>query len=313
MTAPRNSDDLVRAFLAEGPTDLPDQAFDAVRGEIHRTRQRAVIGPWRTPNMSNLVRIAFAAAVVGAIALAWVNFGPRQGGVGTAPTPIPTQSPSPSPTTAGLPATSLVNLTGSLAPGTYSYPAGSWTPVRITFAVPAGWSADDSGFVTKHAGAADEVVFAGWQVTHVFTDACHHEDNTLVSAGTTITELASALTAQKGRVASATTDVTVGGFPAKRLELTVPADVDISTCVNGVVRPWPDPGPDLSGGYSFVPVGSIDQESIVDASGNRLVFIARHMPGSSAADQAELQSIVDSIAIEAPSASASPSGASAAP
>ena len=212
MTAPRNSDELVQAFLAEGPTDLPDQAFDAVRGEIHRTRQRAVIGPWRTPNMSNLVRVAFAAAVVGAIALAWVNFGPQGGGVGTAPTPFPTstQSAGPSASTAGSSAPSLANLVpgplcsssgcvaGNLAPGTYSYEAGSWAPVRITFAVPAGWTADDSGLVLKHAGAPNEVMFTGWQITDVYADACHHDDSTLVRAGTTTAEQARVLLGAEG-------------------------------------------------------------------------------------------------------------------
>ena len=148
MTAPRNPDELVQAFLAEGPTDLPDQAFDAVRGEIHRTRQRAVIGPWRTPNMSNLVRVAFAAAVVGAIALAWVNFGPQQGGVGAPPTP------SPSPIQSAAPPATL--QTGSAAPGTYVFPGA---PIDAAFTLPAGWAADDSMLITKHAGAPNEVMF----------------------------------------------------------------------------------------------------------------------------------------------------------
>src|SRR6185369_13279896 len=65
MTAPH--DDLIRAFIAEGREELPDRAFDAVRGEIHRTRQRVVIGPWREPQMSNLAKVALAAAAVVAV------------------------------------------------------------------------------------------------------------------------------------------------------------------------------------------------------------------------------------------------------
>lgn len=320
MTTQRHSDELVQAFLAEGPTDLPDQAFDALRGEIHRTRQRTVIGPWRTPTMSNLVRVALAAAVVGAIALAWVNFAQQPGGVGGERTPAatPSQSPGPSASTAGSPAASLTTLhpgplcsssgclTGNIAPGTYSYEVGGWTPFRITFAVPAGWSSDKDGFVTKNTGMAEEVFFTGWQVTHIYPDACHHDDSTVVSAGTTTAELASLLTSQKNEIASATTDVSVGGFPAKRLQLTVPAGLDLTTCTVGKVRLWPDPGPDFGGGYCCFPAGSINDLSIVEAGGQRFVFLARHQPGSSSADRAELQSIVDSIAIEPPSASPSP-------
>lgn len=67
MTAPRNPDDLIRAFLGEGETDLPDRAFDAVRADIHRTRQRVVIGPWREPQMSTFARVAIAAVAVVAV------------------------------------------------------------------------------------------------------------------------------------------------------------------------------------------------------------------------------------------------------
>lgn len=313
MTAPRHPDERVNAFLAEGPTDLPDQVFDAVRGEIHRTRQRAVIGPWREPNVSILVRVAFAAAVVGAIAFAWVNFGPRYSGPGTTSSPSPTQWIEPS----APPAGSSSNITpgplcvagcstGSLDPGRYMFEAGTFTPVSISFTMPPGWAIDGDGFVTKHAGAAGEVFFAPWQVTHIFPDACQHEDSTVISAGTTTAELASLLAAQKSRVASATTDVTVAGLPAKRLALTVPADLDLGTCTAGTVRPWPDAGPNLNGGYCCFPAGSVDDLSIVDVGGTLIVFIARHQPGSSATDQAELHAIVDSVAIEVPVATPSP-------
>ena len=63
-------------------------------------------------------------------------------------------------------------------------------------------------------------------------------------------------------------------------------------------RPWPDPGPNFSGGYCCFPAGSVDDLSIVDVGGQRVVLIARHQPGSIAADKAELQGIIDSIAIE---------------
>src|SRR5205823_5609082 len=70
MTAPRDPDRLISAFLSEGETDLPDWAFEAVRRDIHRTRQRVVLGPWREPNMTTLARVAIAAAAVVAIGVA---------------------------------------------------------------------------------------------------------------------------------------------------------------------------------------------------------------------------------------------------
>ena len=317
MTA-QHSDELIRAFIAEGRNELPDRTFDAVRGEIHRTHQRAVLGPWRVPDVTNFVRVAFAAAVVGAIALAWVNLGPRNDLPGASPGPSPTPTIAPSATPAGPPnltpgpLCAPVCSTGTLDPGTYSFEVGTTAPVRVSFTVPAGWATDADAFITKHAGAAGEVFFTTWEVTDVYPDACHHQDSAVIHAGTTSAELASLLAAQKGQVASATTDVTVGGFPAKHLELTVPADLDLATCTDGIVRPWPDPGPNFGGGYCCFPAGSIDDLSIVDAPGHRVVIVARHQPGSSASDVAELQGIVDSIAIEAPPG-ASPAGASSAP
>jgi hypothetical protein len=70
----------------------------------------------------------------------------------------------------------------------------------------------------------------------------------MIDVGTTVVQLADALVAQKGRVASAPTDVMLGGFPAKKIELTVPADLDTTACDGGVIRFWPDAGGNESGG-----------------------------------------------------------------
>lgn len=64
MTASRDPDRLIRAFLREGEEELADQVYDAVRASIEHKRQRAVIGPWRTPDMNKLVFGLAAAAVV---------------------------------------------------------------------------------------------------------------------------------------------------------------------------------------------------------------------------------------------------------
>ena len=73
MTAPRDPDRLIRAFLDEGRTELPDRAYDAVRAEIDRTRQRVVIGPLERAADAEVATFAIAAAavlMVGAIGLA---------------------------------------------------------------------------------------------------------------------------------------------------------------------------------------------------------------------------------------------------
>ena len=99
MNTTRDPDRLVRAFLDEGTTQLPDRAFDEIRVAIEDTRQRVVIGPWREPRMSNLMRLVAAAAVV-AVVVAGIALLPKFGGVGNA-SPSPSDSPTAAPTATG--------------------------------------------------------------------------------------------------------------------------------------------------------------------------------------------------------------------
>lgn len=274
---------------------------------------------------SNIWRIA-AAAVIGLLLIVGgiAFLGGRQGGVGgSAATSAPATS-VPSPTPGSTPTQTSSNLSpgqlcsaiscrgGTLDPGTYSFAASAVAP-GLSFTVPAGWTVDLDGFVRKHAETADELFFSIWTLTHVQADVCHHPYGTLVDAGTTIDELANVLATQKGRVASAVTDVTVAGFPAKRIELTVPTDLDLTTCDFDAVKFWPDPGPDESGGLCCVALGSTDVVYAVDVAGQRPVVVARHQLSSTPEDLADLQAIVDSLVFEAPASSPSPSGASPTP
>lgn len=69
MTAPRDPDQLIHAFLDEGRTELPDRAYDAVRDHIDHPRQRVVIGPWRESDMNTYAKLALAAAAVLVVAV----------------------------------------------------------------------------------------------------------------------------------------------------------------------------------------------------------------------------------------------------
>jgi len=104
MTESREPDRLIRAVLEDGPNVLPDRVLDSVLGEVHRTRQRAALGPWRIQPMS---RTALAAAAVIAVVLVGglvlVGRGQSAPAVGTVATASPSASqsssapPSPSP------------------------------------------------------------------------------------------------------------------------------------------------------------------------------------------------------------------------
>lgn len=89
MTASRDPDRLIAAFLEEGPEVLPDWVHGAVRDEIHDERQSAARGLWRISMMRKYLATAAAAAVVVAGAAFWATRSPG-GDPGNPPTPTPT-------------------------------------------------------------------------------------------------------------------------------------------------------------------------------------------------------------------------------
>jgi len=125
MTPPRDPDRLIHTFLMEGQTELPDQVYDAVRDRIEETRQRAVIGPWRTSDVNNFLKIGLAAAAVVVIAVVAINLlpgSPAPGGEPSAsPSVAPTAEPTPSPAS---PPPLTQSFTSTLHGISLSYPAG---------------------------------------------------------------------------------------------------------------------------------------------------------------------------------------------
>jgi hypothetical protein len=111
MTAPRDSDSIISAWLDEGPDRLPESTRRAIEVTTRTIRQsrRPNWLPWRLPNVNGMTRFALAAAAVVAVAVGGLYFlnraanGPSNAGGQPTPTapPTPTASPVPSPT-AGL-------------------------------------------------------------------------------------------------------------------------------------------------------------------------------------------------------------------
>jgi len=132
MTASRDPDRLIRAFLHEGLDELPDPVYDAVRDRIEQTRQRAVIGPWRTSNMNRYLQIGLAAAAVVVIAVVAFNLLPGSPAPGGEPsaTPEPTATPEPSPSPIAAPPLTQT-FTSKVHGISVSYPEG-WTVLAAT-------------------------------------------------------------------------------------------------------------------------------------------------------------------------------------
>ena len=308
MTTPRDPDSLLAAYLADGIDVLPDRVADAVLVEAHRTRQRVVFGPRRTPVMNSTFKVILAAAAVIAVVVAGISLLPRNdAAVGGPSSASPSAGPLTSPSASGPPAVSeFPGVSDDVAPGTYLWSAGAATPADITFTVPAGW-ASRFGIPNKDRGGPGEIAVGNWIIENVYTDPCQWQGSLLdPPVGPTVDDLATALAVQKDRDATAPSDVMLGGYPAKRIELSIPADLDPATCDEGVIRTWVSPGEDASivdqtetlgvppGGMH---PGQLNVVYIVDVEGDRLVIDTWHMPGTSAADLAELDGILASMRI----------------
>jgi len=220
--------------------------------------------------------------------------------------PPPSSPPStPTPTaaaSAGVP--EFPGYSDDVAPGTYLWRAGGATPADITFTIPSGWISRFSVPHKDRDGPA-EMAFGNWIIANVYADPCQWQGSALDPAvGPTVDDLAAALVAQKGRAALPPTDVTLGGYPAKRVELSVPADLDPATCDLGVMRTWNAPGDRVDTWYPEEPEarglrsGQLNVVYILDVNGSRLIIDTWHMPGTSAADLAELEAVLASMRIE---------------
>lgn len=286
MTAPRDSDVLIRAFLDEGQTDLPDRAFDAVRSEIHRTRQRVVIGSWREPNMSIFARVAIAAAAVLAVGLAWVNFGPAPG-VGTQPAPSPTPTATPSATP------NVISGTRPLEPGRYQLSGielSGGVPISLT--VPAGWTSWAGVAVNKNYNAMAGPALMYWEITNTFVDPCTNHALVEPAPGPGVDALVDALARMPGTEAGPPTGVTIDGYRGKYVEVTI--TTDISTCGPNGFWLWMSPGDS----HYVQDTNEMDRVYVLDVDGDRLTFAARFSPRTTDADRAELEAIIASIDIE---------------
>jgi hypothetical protein len=135
MTATNDIDRQLNDFLADGPTELPYQSFDAVRDRTEQTGQRVVIGPWRLPEMNKIVTIGLAAAaLVVAVFVGAQLLGSPGGGLGSQPSPTPDPTATPAPTATPEPSPSPP---ASAPPLTQSFTS---TQHGISLSYPAGWT-----------------------------------------------------------------------------------------------------------------------------------------------------------------------------
>ena len=315
MTASRDPDHLISAFLREGEEQLHDRVFDAVRAEIEQKRQRAVFGPWRTPIMNRIVGLGLAAAaVVAAVLVGSQLLGSPSGGVGgpgdeSTPTPeasVAEPSPSSSAWT-GIPAGPFV-VTGTDVP----------MQITVDIASPDWVALPEFGAVSKDDDSLDApetvgVALLGWAWPagtgiNVYGDPCHWSTTIPETPATTPDEIAAAFAAQASTDATAPVDITVGGFTGKAITLHVPMSFDLPDATRE--EKFADCDEDAFAFYGVEGetgharnaqgAGQIDELWILDVEGSIVILDATYGPAAPADLVEELRTLAESATFEAP-------------
>ncbi len=314
MSTDRDVTRIVRSWLEDGATALPDRVLDNVLDQLPTTSQRRAWWPaWRLREMNSALKFAIAATAVVVVAIVGINLLPGNDGVGVPgpsqtapPTLSPTPSPSPSPAT--IP-------DGPLAAGSYTYqpfagPGGLCAgqtgcieagteddSIRVTFTVPDGWAGFDRALVptaesySPPGGAAFLIMRGGW----LYSKLCGGPGPD-IPTGTTVDEFVTALVDHPDLDVTSPVDVTLGGYAGQYLELRAPANTTTDEL-----------GPDPSGcNYYFVWDPGIYAQGpnalwriwVLDVDGVRMVVRNDSFPGTTPQVQDQLAAIMDSIQIE---------------
>ncbi len=300
---------------------------------IERTRQKTGDGfrpsleRQREPKVPALVAALLAFAIVATLVFTAWSLHSRQVAPANPVAPVnPVLHPAPLPKTGALdPATYYLANPNADSTGNCVSPCSAYR--QIIFTLPAGWSTQN-GLVYKHLGEPGEVAFSAWAVRDVYNNPCHWQRSSLspldirhssvdARTGSLILSpydggLANQL--MRGNLPRTITPLTfaesggIGRVTALQINLSVPTKLDLSTCDRGQFRSWPVAynGTELSSALSLADDGAnfhhvrgqLDAVYMINVDRWPLVIDASHMPASSAADVAELKSIVASMVID---------------
>lgn len=315
--ADRDVSRAIRSWLHEDRHEDVSRVAGAVLDQVDTIPQRRATW-WparRTPVMNKIVTIGLgAAAVVVALLVGTQLLGSPSGGVGSEPSPTATLEPTATPEPTAEP-TPESDPEGVLAPGTYVarlLPAPN-DSLTVTFTVPAGWSTSggDSSSLGALIPAGDPdvgppggIMIQFDDVTTLNGDPCDWSGTADdVSVGPAVDDLVNALLAQTAYEVSDPMDVTIGGYSGKRVDIVHPTEpfagesADAPDCDDGNYRIW---STRVHGPHPIYGQGPANrwQTNVLDVDGTRLVIVAADFPGTSPADHAEMDAIIDSFVIE---------------
>jgi hypothetical protein len=281
MSSDRETTQIVRSWLEEGVTVLPDRVLDSVLDQVPRTPQRRSLWGWLTNgNLGASAKLAMTAAAIVIVAVLGVELVPAISGLfGPA---SPSRSPSPTPT--GVPSPSAE---GALSPGQHSLQ--SFAVPGITYEVPAGWSLCSDSPDEANLCSDRELGVSFVIVQNVVAGACASAfELQSPPIGPSVDELVAAISSLPGVTVTPAVDVSIDGFQGKAL--TVSAAVP-PTCA---VYTWAS-----SLHTNGMGADEANIVRIVDVNGTRLLIAGAYpRVGPDAGTAAALvQQILDSIHI----------------
>jgi hypothetical protein len=285
VSSDRDVERIVRSWMDEGVTQLPDRVLDLVLDQVPSTPQRRA--PWLArmiPLANNPLGLALTAAVVVALVLGITLLSRPSIGDNTEPTPTPTPRPSASPI-------SVPGATWPLDPGSYSLPS---FPLEVTFEVPAGWHSCSDGYLEQSvcitpADAIEDTRVSFVIVENVVADPCSPGGEPVEPpVGPSVDDLVAALSSLDGFEASAPVDLSVSGYHGKRFTLTAPQDPGCN------LKTWA-----TQDRTNNVSAGEVNLLSVLDVDGTRLVITGDYFPGKPAAAglRAAVEQIIASVQI----------------
>lgn len=234
------------------------------------------------------IAIKYALGAAAAVLVAVIGFTVVNGANGNVGSGDPTVSPEPS--------ISALSGQAELQPGRYAVHSG--ISASVTAWVPRDWSAVGDWGVRGPGGyeGPDGMGVRFYTVGNLFNNPGSFAGGVQdPPVGPTVDDLVDAIVEQSEWTSSDPVELTVGGFPAQRVRITIPEGAEFDPRDDGgAFYLFQDEG---TGQIWGLEVGQMFDVYVVDVNGERLVMDAFHYPGTSEADRAALSAIIDSIEI----------------
>jgi hypothetical protein len=295
MSTERDVTRIVRSWLRTDEHESADRVLDEVLARLDATPQHRAWWPVRrSAEMNTYAKLAIAAVAVVVVAVVGINLVSGSGGrSGSAASPSPTPTPTPTPSPSGSPAAGFPP-SGELAVGRHSMTLAG---VPLSIGVPtSGWVSNGSWGIDRSTGVTpDGAGFIFWvdaTPVGVFADPCANRKAPPI--GASAAGLAAAVARVPGTdLVSGPSDVTVGGYPAKHVVITIREDIG---CVPESFNLWYAPREDLA--RYATQLGSTIRVWIVDVGGKLVWIDGETYKGAGPEPGQQIQQIIDSIQFE---------------